>query len=271
MSVLHQLNNRYPSLRKSERKVADFVREHYSEVVLMPLLSLAKEAATSEATVLRFCRSLGYTGYQDFKSDMIPDLLHDSQVRDTLGREGPLTLQTETLEHELSRDLRSTLSNLDHDAVAEVVDRLSQAPLVLVVGLAGSGGVGQIFSDLLLSIGFKSFLLSDRVEIERTTALLDANDVVFAISHSGEPKEICLALDRAHNVGAVRIALTNFSPSPIANSSDILLLTCVPESILGSYSCTPRIAQLTVLEYVVRRLLETRPPKERVSRKDDAR
>ncbi len=259
MSVSQQLSNRYPSLRKSERKVAVFVREHYSDVVLMPLHALAKAADTSETTVLRFCRSLGFTGYQDFKSAMIPDLLQDSHLRERLDVNGNSPLQGRTLELELCRDVKSTFGNLDYGAVDKVVAKLLRAPLVLVVGLAGSAGVGQIFSDLLLSIGIKSILLCDRVEIERMTALLGTDDVVFGISHSGETKEAYLALERARSRGAVGVAVTNFSPSALASSADILLLTCVPESILGSYSCTPRVAELAVLEYVARRLLEAKP------------
>lgn len=269
MSVLHQINNRYPSLRKSERKVAKFVRQHYSEVVLMSLHAVAKAAGTSETTVLRFCRSLGYTGYQDFKSAMIPDLLQNLQGQEAPDGDHSGSLQGRTLEQEVCRHVRSTFSNLDQQAVTAVVDKLLQAPLVLVVGLAGSAGVGQIFSDLLLSIGIKSVLLGDRVEIERMTALLGTDDVVIGISHSGETEEACLALARAGSVGAVAVALTNFSPSALADAADILLLTSVPESILGSYSCTPRIAQLTILEYIARRLLETRPSRDHVSGKED--
>ena len=67
-SPIYLINNRYNSLRKSERRVAEFVQKHMDEVVLLSLQGLAKKCGTSDATVLRFCRSLGYAGSVTLRS-----------------------------------------------------------------------------------------------------------------------------------------------------------------------------------------------------------
>ena len=58
----------YDSLSKSERRVGDYVRWHPDKAVISSLQALAESCSVSDATVLRFCRSLGFSGYVDFKA-----------------------------------------------------------------------------------------------------------------------------------------------------------------------------------------------------------
>ena len=59
-SPLFLINKRFNDLRKSEQRVAEFVQKHLDEVVLLTTQGLANKCDTSDATVIRFCHSLGY-------------------------------------------------------------------------------------------------------------------------------------------------------------------------------------------------------------------
>lgn len=74
-SPLDLINRRFNSLRNSEKKVAELVQTNFEQVIMLSLQGLAEECSVSDATVLRFCRSLGYRGCQDFKAALVPDLL----------------------------------------------------------------------------------------------------------------------------------------------------------------------------------------------------
>ncbi len=73
---------------------------------------------------------------------------------------------------------------------------------------------------------------------------LTKSDVAIGISHSGSTKDVVDALSSAHKSGAITIAITNFSPSPLTKAADIVLLTAAPESAFGGEVLTSRIAQL---------------------------
>jgi DNA-binding MurR/RpiR family transcriptional regulator len=121
---------------------------------------------------------------------------------------------------------------------------------IIIIGLAGSAGVARIFNDCLLGLGIYSTYLSDRVEIERVVSQLDKNGLIFGISHSGETQEVVYALKKGRENRVYTIGMTNFVSSSVARFSDVVLLTTVPENLLGSYSCQPRIAQLALLEFI---------------------
>ena len=64
--LTQSINDALLKLRKSERKVADFVLKNPLNVIHMRIVDLAKEAEVSEPTVVRFCRAVGCEGFQDF-------------------------------------------------------------------------------------------------------------------------------------------------------------------------------------------------------------
>ena len=68
INLLRKVQNSLPDLRKSERKVADFILQHPASILSLRMSDLANKAAVSEPTVIRFCRALGFDGFQSFKS-----------------------------------------------------------------------------------------------------------------------------------------------------------------------------------------------------------
>ena len=61
-------------MRKSERKVADYVLANLGNVINMRIVDLAAQAEVSEPTVVRFCRAVGCEGFQDFKLALAQEL-----------------------------------------------------------------------------------------------------------------------------------------------------------------------------------------------------
>lgn len=256
-SPLYLINNRYNSLRKSEKRVAEFVQKHMEEVVVLSLRGLARKCGTSDATVLRFCRSLGYLGFADFKVSLVPELLRSSkktypEIRE---KENSETVK-EMLQRNFQQQLDSTLQNCDDAMLTSIALHISQANKILIIGLGGSAGVAYIFCDSLGSLGIFSSFLRDRSIIQNVVSTLNSGDVVIGISHSGETEEVVSAVKKARYYGAITIGITNFSPSPLAGVSQFTFVTGVPANLLGSYSCQARISQLGILELVLYELSE---------------
>ena len=222
------------------------------EVVLLSLQGLAKRCGTSDATVLRFCRSLGYLGFADFKISLVPELLRTGKKAyiDVDNNKGMSNVK-EVLQQNFQHQMESTLSNCDENTLKLLASEISHAGKILIIGLGGSAGVAHIFCDSLGSLGIFSTFLRDRSIIQNLTSTFKKGDVIIGISHSGETEEIVSALKTAKEYGSVTVGITNFSPSPLADVSQFLLTTGVPANLLGSYSCQARISQLMILELIL--------------------
>ena len=66
-NVFETISQQYYDLTASEKKTADYLMAHQEESQYMSIAELAEESGVAEATVSRFCRRLGYKGYNAFK------------------------------------------------------------------------------------------------------------------------------------------------------------------------------------------------------------
>ena len=73
-NLIRRITENRGALRKSEAKVADFVLAKPNDVIAMRIVDLAAETAVSEPTVIRFCRAIGFDGFQSFKLQLAQQL-----------------------------------------------------------------------------------------------------------------------------------------------------------------------------------------------------
>lgn len=59
---------RYDTFTRMEQNIADYVLEHGKDVLEMSISTLARECKVVESTIFRFCRTLGVSGYRDFRT-----------------------------------------------------------------------------------------------------------------------------------------------------------------------------------------------------------
>ncbi|MBP7002222.1 MurR/RpiR family transcriptional regulator [Amaricoccus sp.] len=75
VSLLQQVLIEQPAMGPAERRVAAFVRTSPSEVIHMSMARLSEICSVSDPTIMRFCRRLGFEGYQDFKLNLAQSLV----------------------------------------------------------------------------------------------------------------------------------------------------------------------------------------------------
>jgi len=241
----------YESLSKTEKRVADYLRLHPDKMIVSSLQAVSEKCSVSDASVLRFCRSLGFSGYQDFKAALVPELLKRGlRIYQEIDYDDDFTYARQKFLENLNNDISQTLTQYSEKTITTVASRIVRAKNIVIVGLAGSAGVARIFNDCLLGLGIYSSYLSDRVEIERVVSQLGKKDLIFGISHSGETQEVVHAIKRGRERQVFTIGMANFVSSSVAKLSDVVLMTAATENLLGSYSCQPRIAQLALLEFI---------------------
>ncbi|MDF2681881.1 MAG: transcriptional regulator, partial [Brevibacillus sp.] len=75
-NTLLQIQSLQPSFTKSEQKVAQIVLTQTESVIYSSVIDLAEKAEVGETTVLRFCRKIGFRGYQEFKLALAQELVN---------------------------------------------------------------------------------------------------------------------------------------------------------------------------------------------------
>ena len=75
ISCIEKIRGKEKLLTNTEKKIAEYVLNNYDKVLNCNITELAEGAGVSDASVVRFCKSIGYKGYQDFKINAAKDVL----------------------------------------------------------------------------------------------------------------------------------------------------------------------------------------------------
>ena len=158
-------------------------------------------------------------------------------------------------------------------ALAQVADRLDDGFLKAVEALAGCTGrvcvtgtgksadVGQKIAGTLNSTGTRAYVLDATRAVHGDLGMIHPNDVVLALSHSGESEEIVRLLPSLKQMARMLIALTSQRKSTLAQQADVAIILgpleeVCPLGLAPSTSTTAMIAVGDAVAFVLMRLRE---------------
>ncbi|WP_213453419.1 MurR/RpiR family transcriptional regulator [Rhizomonospora bruguierae] len=243
-----------PSLSPAEQRVARLVIADPADAARRTITDLATAAETSEATVIRFCRSVGMQGYPQLRIRLAAEAARRVEPPDArvVGGDIPpgadLAQIIATIAFNDARAVEETAEQLDPAVCERVVEAITQAGRVEVYGAGASGFVASDFQQKLHRIGRTAFYWPDVHTALTSTALLSRGDVAIGISHTGTTADTVEVLEQARLRGATTVALTNFPRSPITEVADHVLTTAARETTYRSGAMASRLAQLTVID-----------------------
>ena len=260
-NVFDTISQSYYELTAAEKKAADYVLKNRDRAQYLSIGELAEESGVAEATVSRFCRRLGYKGYNAFKLaianagavklDASADKpLHDSDDPIELGRR---------LYAVESEAMLQTLSLLRPAELDKAVAILRTARKVLCMGQGGSMILAAEASHLFSVYDGKFVPVSDsHMQIIAAATLLE-RDAVLYFSYSGATRDMLETLSVVRERGAKIILITRFPRSPGAQLADVVLQCGSNESPLQHGSVPARIAQLFLLDILFTRVCLSDP------------
>ena len=252
-SFWEMLRTKRDSLTKSGGIVADYLVQHAEDAQYLSISSLAKACGVAEATIFRFCRSLGFDGYNEMKIALAKATATAMPVALKLepGVDTP-TLVTHAY-NTAAEALNGTRSVLDPDAIDHAATLLQRARQVYCLGQGGSMYIANDICARFACISTKFRTAGDSHMQLITASLMTPEDVVLFVSYSGATRDMLETLRAAKAAGAKIILLTHYEDSPGAKLADIVLLCGAQESPLDSGNIPVKVALLYVAEVLVLR------------------
>src|SRR5690625_2509968 len=254
-----------PSLAPAEQRVAQRILDGPERVAASSITQLAKDCDTSEATVIRFCRTIEFTGYRELRLALATEAgqargagISAREVPGDINPDDTLVTVVEKIAYTDARAVEDTAAQLDTAVLQAVVERMAVARRVDIYGVGASGVVAADLHQKLHRIGVASFAWSDTHVMLTSAALLGGDDVALAVSHTGTTIDTINALAEARRRGAATVAITNFPRSPISEAADHVLTTAARETTFRSGATASRLAQLTVIDCLFVGLAQSR-------------
>ncbi|KFX28713.1 RpiR family transcriptional regulator [Ralstonia solanacearum] len=233
-----------PTLSPAERQVADWVLLQPGTVLSLPVAAIAREAGVSQPTVIRFCRSMGCHGLSDFKLRLAQGPVpHDAAPARAAHPAGHRILQ-DTIDA-----LAALRDRLDPRALDAAVALVEAARRIDLYGFGSSGVVARDAQTKFFRYGIAANAYSDPYLVSMSLNVLQAGDVVIAISKSGDLPELQTAVERVRELG-VRVVAITAPGSRLAALADVTLPASV-EADVADRSMVARLLHLTLLDALV--------------------
>ncbi|WP_109077082.1 MurR/RpiR family transcriptional regulator [Aggregatibacter kilianii] len=261
-NVLNTISALYQSLTKTEKKIADVISQSPEMVMQYSLSELASNLNVGEATFVRFCRTLGFKGFSDFKLEFSIELATARESRDDTVLETEITADDDSLKiaHKLqvaiSRVMDETVNLLDFQQLEQAVKAIQKAKRVFLFGVGSSGVTAEDAKNKFMRIGVPVDATGNNHFMYMQAALLKPTDVAIGISHSGYSQETAHTLKIAKQNGATTVALTHSLRSPITEHADFVLVNGNKQGKLQGDSIGTKIAQLFVLDLIYALLVQ---------------
>ncbi|MBR7110314.1 MAG: MurR/RpiR family transcriptional regulator [Clostridia bacterium] len=247
--IILDLKIQYDSFSKSEKKIADFVMENPNAILPMYITELAERSGSSEATIVRFCRKLGFDGYQQFKLALAKSADVRPVSENITASDSAYDILSKVCE-DIYCSLEKTKQTIDENALQICCDKLLSAEKILIFGLGNSASVALDACHKMFRLGLNAVAYTDNHMQAIASAHTNNKSVVIGISHSGHSRDIVQAMQTAKNRGATTISLTSEKKSPIVKSSDVVLYTVSDETNYRILGLSSRIAQLTIIDTI---------------------
>lgn len=251
-NVLLKIRDIQEGLTPVEKRIADYINENAAEIPRLSIKELAVRSGTSDASVLRFCKTVGFSGYRDFIVSISASLSmfeEDSVNQYTDIRPGD-DLQTIISNISLNncKSIEDTMKVIDRAQIEKAVNLLRKSDKIDFYGIGASGLVCMDAQQKFMRINKSCHAYTDSHAQLTAAALLKKGDTAVLISNSGKTAEILDALEVAKESGSSVIAITRNSRSILAEKADVILNISTPEITIRSGAMGSRIAMLNVID-----------------------
>lgn len=262
VEILAVIEAHYNGMSPAQRAVADFITNNPATFCFLSVQELAEKALVSHATVIRFCKAIGYQGFAEFSKDVQQTVqqsmlsgqgsINNMQiVQDFL--DSPTDKQP-LLQHVLNMEIQSLLTvteRISKEQIASCIELMAQADYIFIVGQMASAPFALHMEQILSRVANNVYLVPPKSA--KTAILLQRvshRSVIIGYAFPRYPAFTIEFAKQAVDRGASLIAITNSPLSPLAKISSISLYAPVGVlSYIDLYSAPLAISNILALEF----------------------
>ncbi|APG86832.1 HTH-type transcriptional regulator RpiR (plasmid) [Sinorhizobium americanum CCGM7] len=260
-SILTRLQEDIDLLPNALARIAKYILENPEKVLQHSVAELGEFAGSGEASILRLCRQIGFTGFRDFKLALAAEI-----GRPGLPSAGPEQQDQalQSLHDTMVQNLVVAQGNLDPETLAKVAAALATSRRIDLYGAGMSGVTAELLAYRLLRIGLTAVAFRNSNMAHEVANGLGPGCVAIGLSISGLSIDTIQFLKGARSAGALTVAITNRARSPLAEAADFKLQASgLHDRPIGG-TLTPMVGKIFVIESLMlalRRAMERSPRK----------
>lgn len=248
-NLIFQIQFKLSTLSEAEQAVAQYVIAHSQEVIYLSTQELAKRAGVSNATITRFCKSVGAKGFPDLKIMLSAENSHGNQVQQEIKATDSLKQIKHQLNLRMTAALNETEQLMDDHIIESCTKLLKNADELVVYGVGSSNLIAQDIAQKFIRLGKSVLHTEDAHLIATALTAKPKKKVGIFISNSGERKETNTLATVCNELGIPLISIVSNPSSRLDSKSTVVLVHSQIEGI--DIIRTAAITSIIAQQYIV--------------------
>lgn len=244
MDKIHKFyKENYKTLTKGEKKIAEFLVKNPKKVILLSALDLGKEIGVSDASVLRFSKTMGFNKFNDFKNYIALELSETSPDDRIVKNWDNFNSKNDIANKIVNADLENIkefLLNVDFDQVNEAVEMIDEAKKIYFLGIGSSRAISQFMFWHVKRLGFNAECVNEGgLGLYEAFSHIKKGDVVIIFAFPRFLNDEIKAVKLAKEKKAKIITITSNVFSEISFLSNIVFKISVENNVFFNSYIVP--------------------------------
>jgi DNA-binding MurR/RpiR family transcriptional regulator len=225
--LAERLQKNYPSLTKQQKKVAEFLLSQGPEAAFLSVAELARQAGTSQASVVRCSRAIGFKGYPELQQELqnaIRQKISPARVLENLIGKSPREKTYARIFQMDAQNLKATEELNGPEILDRAVKEILRAPRIGFIGFRTSHAVAYLLYYFLSRVRKHCDFLDTGENLTNQLIHFRPGDLLVALSFPRYSRQTLEVLKYGKKIGCRVIALTDAPISPAGQIADIVLL-----------------------------------------------
>lgn len=260
-NVINSILASYDHLSDSERRIADFILQRRGTVSSLTAGEIAKGSGTSNTTVSRFVRTLGYDSFAQLRLAL---------AREEVAKERPFDssdgISFDNVEgsvrYVLERkveELNDTLALLNMDELAQSCRLIQRSKTVMFVGVGTSLSFAQMVATKFSHVGVRAVSPATSDAAAILAQLMGPEDCVVFISNSAKSRRLNIIMDNVQDSAIPSIIITADPTTHLAARADHVLVVSNRDHLLANNFAVSHNSLNFVVECMVLLLFHDSP------------
>lgn len=245
MNFFNQIAENTQYLNKSDNEILSYCIRNNEKVSDMKVQEVAQALYTSPASVIRFCKKLGFSGFSEFKAALKMEMYRESKGQ-----------ASEVNSIDFLRDINKTTQLIQEETIEEILELIHTKRRIELFAVGSSRTVANEFAKRLQLIKKSAYYYDDSTLMNISAKQLGEEDLVIALSVSGETSLVIAAANMAKSRGATIVSITNLGSNTLSNVADINLYVKSTQFMKEDIEVRSRVQLLILCEYIFFRYLE---------------
>lgn len=234
--VVNTILSAYGRMSEAERRVADFILSREDGVSSLTAGEIAQRAGTSNTSVSRFVKTLGYDSFAYLRLALAREEAEMRERSSSGARE--ITLadvpgSARCLLDNKIDELNDTFSQLDMDVIEKVARVIQTSGTVMFVGVGSSLSFAQMMAIKFSQVGVRAVSPATTDAAAIMAMLLTSEDCIVFISNSGASRRLNIIMENAIDSAIKTVVISSDDRSYLAERADLFVRVALRDQLLA--------------------------------------